>query len=62
MSGESPREENIAVENGAAGAVRPYHTENVGDAVVPTAIEQATRQQLIVCRSFGQHELCAASG
>jgi hypothetical protein len=56
MSGESPREAKVIVRNGRAGAVRPYHTEDAGDAVAPRAVGQAVWQQPIVRRPFEQHE------
>jgi hypothetical protein len=62
MSGESPREEKVKVRQRSAGAVRPYQTEDAGDAVAPRAVGQAVWQQFIVCRPFEQHEFWGAPG
>ena len=56
MSGESPREEKIEDFAGSAGAVRANHVEATGDTVTPTAERQRSRQQLIACWPFGQHD------
>jgi len=61
MSGESPREEKIAglaVSNraGDANAARV-----AGDTMTPTVDKQRSRQQLMACSPFGQHESCNAS-
>jgi hypothetical protein len=61
MSGESSREEKVEVRNGRAGAVRPYQTENTDETAMPTAVRQASRQQLIVCDALGQHDFWDAS-
>jgi hypothetical protein len=46
ISGNSPREEKIAVRNGRSRPVRPYHTKVSGDTVTATAARQASKQQL----------------
>jgi hypothetical protein len=58
MSGESQREEKVAVRKVRAGAARPYQTKDGGDTVRATAARQASRQQLVVCTPLGQHDLC----
>jgi hypothetical protein len=48
MSGESPREEKVAVRNSRARTVRPFQTTDAGDAVTATADRHASKQQLAV--------------
>jgi len=62
MSGESPREEKIAVRNCGVGTERPYQAKDGGVVVIATAARQTFRQQLSVCDPLGQHGLCEASG
>jgi hypothetical protein len=56
MSGESPREEKIEDFAGSAGAERANHVEATGDMATPTVERQRSRQQLMACWPFGQHE------
>ena len=63
MSGESPREEKCVVRNCGSSVADPSHfnTWGVIAATPATVPAQASRQQLIVCWSFGQQESCEAS-
>ena len=49
------------LEDGRAEAVRPYQSEEAGDAATATAARQATRQQLMVCWPLGQQGVSGAS-
>jgi hypothetical protein len=56
MSGESPREEKIEARPSKVGAEGANHSKATGDTVTPTFERQRSRQQLIACWPFGQHE------
>jgi hypothetical protein len=56
MSGESPREEKIEDSARRAGAELETQVEAAGDTVAPTVERQTSRQQLMACWPFGQHE------
>src|ERR1700734_3077300 len=61
ISGESPREEKIdAVVTCNPGATATK-VRTVGDAVAPTFETQRSRQQIMACWPWGQHESCEAS-
>jgi hypothetical protein len=61
ISGESPREEKIAglVATGSDG--RSNQMRANGDTIAPTVERQRSRQQLVACWPFGQHEFRDAS-
>jgi hypothetical protein len=55
MSGESPREEKVEGAASIADVERPYQTKGADDTVTPTLVRQRSRQQPMVCWTFGQH-------
>jgi hypothetical protein len=56
ISGESPREEKVEVRGDISGAERATHAKVAGKAVTLRFERQRSRQQLIACPPFGQHE------
>ncbi len=56
MSGESPREEKVEIGIGSAGAEGANHAKATGNTTTPTVVRQRSRQQLIACWLFEQHE------
>ena len=60
MSGESPREENVAVRKCRNDVVRRYQTKVADDAVTAMAAGQASRQQFAMCDPLGQQDVCEA--
>ena len=61
MSGESPREEKIEDFAGRAGVESANQAKATCVTVTPTVERQRSRQQLIACWPFGQHDSCDVS-
>lgn len=58
MSGESPREEKLAMRRCGIMTERPYQAKDEGVSGTASTVVQTSGQQFMVCDPLGQQGLC----